>query len=179
MADRIKPGNGRMRKLFTQARLKEILHYDPASGIFTWIDTRCHRIKNGDRAGTIVLRNGKKYRTINVDHVPTYEHQLAWLYVTGEWVYQIDHWDRDGLNNKLANLRSCSSSENKANATTPSHNTSGFKGVSWCENQKKWRATISKDRRIYYIGVFDDPAVGHSAYLDKARELYGEFARSE
>lgn len=55
---------------------------------------------------------------------------------------QIDHIDGDKLNNQKKNLRFSTNSQNHANIGLISSNKSGFKGVSWNKNKKRWSATI-------------------------------------
>lgn len=71
-----------------QARLKELLHYDPISGVWTWRVSNT-RVRAGDRAGTVVAQG---YRKIKLDGKKYFEHRLAWLYVLGRWPAKgLDH----------------------------------------------------------------------------------------
>jgi hypothetical protein len=56
------------------------------------------------------------------------------------------------------------------------NNTSGYNGVYWDKQNKKWRAHITYQNRKYHIGCFDDPVEAGKAYDKKALELFGEFA---
>lgn len=162
----------------TAARLRELFNYDPETGIFT------HRVgrkgggtRAGDVAGRIRPHDGR--RRIGVDYGRFFAYQLAWLYVTGEWPNStIDHKNGIQSDDRFSNLRLCTNSENMANARRPSRNTSGFKGVSWHAARGKWRATIKKDRVSIHIGHFDSPIEAHEAYIAKANELFGAFARA-
>lgn len=94
---------------------------------------------------------------------------------------QIDHRDRDGLNNTRSNLRFASHHSNRGNSTPRYDNVSGFKGVaifnSHGKRTKQWRAQIGYHGRTIHLGLFLDPAEAARAYDAKARELFGEFAR--
>ncbi len=91
----------------------------------------------------------------------------------------VDHRDRDGLNNRRSNLRVCEIPNlNNANSKKYKSNTSGFKGVSWHAGSGKWRAVIGFKRKIISLGLHDTPEKAHKAYMEKAQELYGEFARA-
>ena len=104
---------------------------------------------------------------------------VAWLYMTGRWCRpEIDHRDGDATNNRWANLRRASRSQNAAKRGRPRNNSSGFKGVSLCESGK-WRAKIRKGGRCLYLGRFATPQEAHAAYAAAARKLFGEFARVE
>jgi hypothetical protein len=89
--------------------------------------------------------------------------------------HEIDHKDRNPLNNRMSNLRYATSSQNKANKTC-GLNTSGFKGVCWDKARHKWVARISRHRKHYHIGRFDSIKEAALAYNEKAVELFGEFA---
>lgn len=168
--------------MLTQERLKELLIYDPETGVFTWIGTTARRINNGDEAGYARKPNESllRYRIIHVDYRLQYAHRLAWLYVTGAFpVDQIDHVDGNGLNNRWDNLRACSDGQNKRNTKRPKTNTSGFKGVSFFHQRQKWRAYISLDGRQTHLGLFDTLEKARAARTSAATIFHGEFARSE
>ena len=89
----------------------------------------------------------------------------------------IDHIDGDGCNNKFANLRLCSNSENGFNRSLNANNTSGFKGVCWHKRSQKYMAYIKSNYKRIHLGLFDSPELAHMAYCKAAAELYGDFAR--
>lgn len=84
-----------------------------------------------------------------------------------------DHINGNGLDNRRANLREATHTENMRNRRRPRTNTSGYKGVSYVKSNGKWGASI-QDR---HIGYFRTPEVAALAYDLAAHELYGEFAR--
>jgi hypothetical protein len=67
--------------ILTQERLKEVLNYDPETGIFTRAVKR-HKYPAGEKAGTVEF-NG--YIVIRISGKTYKAHRLAWLYVYGEW----------------------------------------------------------------------------------------------
>lgn len=169
---------GRMRAHLTQERLKELLHYDPATGIFTWRRAFRGGVRADGVAGTLIKNKARTqtYRRIYVEGRRRMAHALAWLYVYGEEAAILDHIDRDGLNNRIDNLRICDKSQNGANSGKKRSNTSGYKGVTWSRNRGKWVAQLTVRRKQICIGYFDDPVEAHSAYASKAKELLGDFA---
>ncbi len=88
----------------------------------------------------------------------------------------VDHINHDGLDNRKSNLRLATHAQNNSNVGKYSNNTSGFKGVCWNKNDKKWQAQIGFKGKLYVVGRFDDPEEAHKAYCEKAKELNGEFA---
>jgi hypothetical protein len=160
----------------TQARLHELLEYDQETGDFRWRKRKAIRIAAGQIAGGVSKPSG--YWLICIDGCLYRAHQLAWLYVTGQWGRPlIDHRDGNPANNRWSNLRCATRSENSHNRGLQRNNTSGFKGVSL--HKGKWRAQIRKDGRIRVLGAFPTPQEAHAAYVAAARELFGEFARGE
>jgi hypothetical protein len=90
---------------------------------------------------------------------------------------EIDHKNGNALDNRRVNLRVCTTSQNQMNRGTQKNNSSGFKGVSFNRNAGKYTATIRKQGKLYYLGLFEDPEEAARAYDRKARELHGEFAK--
>lgn len=85
---------------------------------------------------------------------------------------QVDHIDRDKLNNLLSNLRAATKLQNSRNQEARSR--SGFKGVT--AQKKHWQATIRCSGKTHYLGVFNTPEAAAKAYNTAAQELFGEFA---
>ena len=93
---------------------------------------------------------------------------------------QVDHKDRNGLNNLRSNLRIANVSQNKANEKKRVDNTTQFKGVSFRANRaspKKFRATISVGGKKKELGYFLTAEEAFEAYKAAAISTFGEFAR--
>lgn len=90
---------------------------------------------------------------------------------------EVDHVDRDGLNNTRANLRQCSNAENVRNRSPMKNNTSGFRGVSFLARTGRWKATINGRGQRVHLGYHATAEEAARAYDAMARELHGEFAR--
>ncbi len=88
-----------------------------------------------------------------------------------------DHVDGNGINNTRGNLRLATHAQNMRNSRIPKNNSSGFKGVTWDKQHKKWRAQIQVNGRTQYLGLFAGPEEAGSAYDAAARELHGDYAR--
>lgn len=161
-----------MRSL-TQEYLKSIISYNPDTGVIKKI--RCRRGDwVGKPAGTILK---KGYRSVSINNKRYLAHHLAWLYMTGDWPVQVDHRNAIKDDNRWANLRLATCSENMHNQGKRRHNKSGYKGVCWHRGARKWVAQIKVDWKIKYLGLYDTPQAAHAAYCEAAKKYHGEFAR--
>ena len=93
--------------------------------------------------------------------------------VAGE---QVDHIDRDPLNNRRENLRLATGSENMRNLVKHKDNTSGYKGVYFHKGTRKWQAKIAVNHKQIHLGLFDTPEAAAAAYDTAALVLHGTFA---
>ena len=156
--------------MLTQQRLTKLLNYDPATGDFTWLVRTSRRVKVGDIAGHFAA-NG--YRHIGIDGKVWLAHRLTWLYMTGDFpVDQIDHINGVKADNRFCNLREATGAENQQNLPLPIHNKSGFMGVSWSRERRKWSAYIQIAGRTKYIGRFSTAESAHAAYLAAKARLH-------
>lgn len=159
----------------TAARARELLEYDLETGVFRWRVTNSNRAVAGTVAG--VIGHGG-YRYIRIDGCRCLAHRVACLMVTGEWpANEVDH--RNGIRdeNRWANLRQATRSQNRANTARTSRNTSGVKGVNWEARRGKWLARIMAAGRLHHIGYFDSLDEAAAARAKAAAEHHGEFAR--
>lgn len=158
------------------AAIKEWLHFDPLTGDFAWKKNR-KRQKAGSRAG-VTTHHG--YMQIVFQRRIWPAHKLAWVYHYSEWPeLSIDHIDRDGTNNRIANLRLATWVQQQANKWVPSQSKTGIKGVSLDKRTGKFLAKIRIDGRARQLGTFDTPQAAGAAYKKAARKHYGEFATFE
>ncbi len=141
--------------MITQARLKELLHYDPDTGIFVWLPIGRHKASGMPAGNHQTNADGKTYIRITVDCVKHYAHRLAWLYEEGEFPrYQVDHSDGDGTNNRKLNLSEATPTQNQRNRRKASNNTSGVTGVS--KSRAVWVASISVRSNQIKLGRYSD-----------------------
>lgn len=135
--------------MLTQERLKEVLHYDPDTGAFTWLkDMRANKVRND--SATCLNLDG--YLVIQVDAVQYRQHRLAFLYMDGDFPSnQVDHINRKRADNRWCNLRRATSSENMSNKK----NNNQTIGVYWCKRENRWiaRTNVSKGKRKF-LGQF-------------------------
>ncbi len=156
----------------TQSRLKEMLLYDPITGLFYWRFAR-RGIRAGQKAG---CDNSHGYAVISVDNTLHGAHRLAWLYMTGAMPKEhIDHINGDRGDNRWKNLREATLKENNRSRNSNSNNKSGYRGVCFDKVRNKWKAQITVDRKTKLIGRFDTPEQASEAYKNAAKHHFGEF----
>lgn len=91
----------------------------------------------------------------------------------------MDHRNLIADDNRIANLRLATTSQNAGNRKRRRDSKSGFKGVGWHKTKGRWYARIGLHGRRKTIGYFEEPHVAHEAYVKAAIETFGEFARFE
>ena len=158
--------------------LKDLLVYEPETGIFKWIDRPSVHMahdKVGTRAGFI---GASGYRYIKYRRKLHREHRLAYEFVFGSIPegMEIDHMDGDRANNRISNLRLATHQQNLANCKNRKNNTSGRKGVTR-HFDGRWRAKIMVDGETLHLGLFHAIEDAAAAYSKAASEHFGEFAR--
>jgi hypothetical protein len=119
--------------------IRDVLNYDPETGDLTWKVTGIKK-KAGDVAGSL---NSVGYRTVVIDQSRYLSHRLAWFLTHNEQPNVIDHINRDRADNRLANLRNVTQSQNLLNKARA--------GVVWnnCRGLKYARAYY-KDKFLYF-----------------------------
>ncbi len=153
----------------TQARLKELVHYEPETGVFT------HRIsRQGCRAGDAAgCADSAGYWVIKLDQRKHYAQRLACLYMTGWWPSdEVDHKDRVRSNNAWTNLRPATDKQQAENRNLYATSTSGFRGVMWREKKRKYEVRIRHNNTDHYLGLFDSIIDAVAVRLRAERDLY-------
>ncbi len=90
---------------------------------------------------------------------------------------QTDHINGDRLDNRRANLRSCSAAENAMNRGAAKNNSSGARGVSFIKSHGLFAARIRVRRRLRFLGYFKTVAEASASYERAAAEAFGAFCR--
>lgn len=156
-------------------RLHEVLHYDPLTGVWTWLVRTSNRIHIGDEAGR---SDPLGYVRIKVDGTEYLAHRLAWFYMTGDNdPAELDHRDGHPSNNRFKNIREATRSQNTANTRLRTGKTLP-KGVSLSANGLRYIAQFVHKRVTRYLGTFDSAAEAHAAYMFAAKDHHGAFARA-
>ena len=158
----------------TQAFLHENFTYDTSTGCLI------RKVAHGKRGGVGKIagkqrKNSSDYSQVMIHYRQYMAHRLIWLYVHGVWpANHLDHINGIKTDNRIENLREATRSQNMGNRVRPKHNTSGYKGVSWNKNTRKWQV---KFRRVA-LGSFDDIVEAASVYNAAYTAFYGEFAKA-
>jgi hypothetical protein len=104
-------------------------------------------------------------------------HRVARAIAFGAWpTAEVDHIDRDRVNNRLSNLRGADRRENNRNTRSRAGASSQYLGVAWRKSAAKWVAQIQTDGRKKFLGQFADEAEAARAYDAAARMRYGAYA---
>jgi hypothetical protein len=164
--------------MITQERLKELFEYEEATG-------RLRRLKTigAKKSGSYATSKTKQgYLQAQIDGRTYTVHRLVYLYHFGEFPIMIDHINRDKVDNRLTNLRVATFSQNACNTKKRKDNTSGTKGVTYCNTRKAWLVKVTKDSKVVvsktFKGSFDNETIKQEAiaWVSLARQQYhGEF----
>lgn len=164
------------RKLpLTAEYLRDIMSYDPDTGILRWAKKTTKRVVVGEASGH---PDKDGYLAVMIYYKVYRSHRLAWLWMTGEWPkHQIDHINGIPADNRWCNLREATEGQNMANKR--GYNSLGLKGI-WRHRTtgKYWAQVMSKGIK-YKRGPFDTPEEAHQAYRELALQHHGEYARFE
>lgn len=158
----------------TQKELKTWFDYDPNTGILTWKSkpTPKGRVVIGAPAGALKAGTHGNYLHTQILGYRTGNHRIIWCWMTGVWPDEIDHLDRDGLNNRWNNLEDKGKSRNMLNRSR-SHQCRHLRGATPRKNGK-WVSQIGFEGKNIHIGTFGSEQEAHDAYLKKSLELFGE-----
>jgi len=160
--------------------LKELLlsemRYNPDTGELWWVKGGPRR--NTERpVGTVHSSGYLIFSTgVNSNIYSLRAHRVAWLLYYGDWPKGfLDHVNKDGLDNRITNLRAASYPENNRNKSLPSNNKSGYRGVSWSSYHKKWVARIGTGEKHKFLGYFNCPTVAAMQYDKASIKYHGDF----
>lgn len=87
----------------------------------------------------------------------------------------VDHKNHDETDNTRENLRNVTQMQNLQNRKSKT-GTSKYKGVSWSNRTNRWYSAIGANKKLYFLGGFDNEEDAAKAYNEMAVKLHGEFA---
>jgi hypothetical protein len=176
----------------TQERLKELLHYDPETGDWTWKVQLSNAALIGSSAGSIYCQLGRtkthSILRIRIGRKNYLAHRLAFLYMLGRWpIGEVDHKNRNPMDFSWKNLREgASRSQQGANKSKRSGTSSRYKGVhlerprKWkpieSQHDQVWRACIQVNGKMISLGSYANEDEAGRAYNVAAIRYFGEYA---
>jgi hypothetical protein len=157
------------------AEAQEFLSYDPLTGEFRFLCDRGNNPSKGKIAGWI---DKDGYMQVMVGKKMVRMHKLAWAWVHGEWPRTVDHINRDKTDNRIANLRMATPSQQVMNTPRRKDNTSGHKGISWDASRSRWQASVWANGKTVRRR-FEDFVQACEWRRTTASSLHGEFFAGE
>lgn len=177
-------------KGISPSTLSKLVEYNPFTGAFIWrvrpnsyfkTERDC-KIWNARFAGNPAFNcdDGRGYLVGQILGKKVKAHRAAWALHYGFWPAElIDHINGDKSDNRIANLREATNSQNLMNRGANVNNKSGLKGVSWDRRKEKWQARISRQFKSRHLGYFATAEEAHSAYREASARLHGEYSRTQ
>lgn len=161
--------------MLTADRARELLEYSVQHRGLIWRVTRSKA-----KAGSLAGRPDKDgYLIIGIDGKRYKAHRVVYLMHHGAFPDgDVDHIDCDKQNNLIENLRVADASQNRCNVRLQVVNSTGFKGVHFNKNARRYRSIIKFKGETRFLGYFDNPEDAHAAYTEAANDMHGEFARA-
>jgi hypothetical protein len=153
---------------------KDYLHdlFEYREGDLYWKVAR-KGTKKHKKAGTLNLHgymqtqiNGKIYKN----------HRIIFMMFNGWLPEQIDHIDRNTLNNSINNLRPATNTQNQCNSKVRITSQSGIKNVRWEKRRNKWQVRLKINGKDKHIGYFNDLETAKAKAIEARKLYYGEFA---
>lgn len=162
-----------MKTTLTQELLKEHLHYNLDTGVFTWIKGNGKSVNAGDEVHTT---DKFGYKLIRIFGKNFKQHRLAFLYMTDDVPAIVDHINGIKGDNRWCNLRKANTFTNQQNKRLQKNNRFGMKGVYYRKDRKMYQATIQVNKLSMRVGSYKTPEEAHIAYCFAALEYHKEFA---
>lgn len=159
------------RNNLTQEIVKELLDYDPESGILTWKERSSIWFEDNENKTKDQIRNwwnsrfanktasfqrSDKYFQIKIFGIGYKAHRIIWLWMTGDNPEKVDHENGNCYDNRWINLRNVDHFANAQNAKKRRDNVSGVTGVSFFDQSQKYKASIQVNKKSIYLGLFSD-----------------------
>lgn len=138
----------------SQERLKELLDYDPITGILTWKNHKNRTDLNGKPCGH--ARNKDGHLSCEINSIKYFAHRIIYKWMTGEDPVIMDHINGKGDDNRWHNLRNVTHRENSLNSKLPIDNKSGCAGVYYHEKQERWHANVRQFGKSIHLGSYKD-----------------------
>jgi len=160
--------------MITQAKVLEL--YDYKNGELYWKKSTNNKVKIGSKAGgNSVNSDGRK--SISINKKRYLASRIIFLHQKGYLPSMIDHVNGIKTDNCIENLRPATSLTNNQNAKIRSDNISGFKGISWSKDKKKWSVQIRINGKKKSFGHFKDLELADLVSQEARNKYHKDFAR--
>ena len=168
--------------------LRQLLRFDPNTGKIFWLprpiemfpSERTWKMWNTRFANKAALTRVSMhgYSVGTLLGMPFSAHRVIFAMCHGEWAdADVDHINGVRTDNRIANLRAATRSENLRNSKIRNTNKSGIKGVQWCKRERKWLAHIRVNNKQICLGRFDDKTAAANSYATASALYHREFGR--
>ena len=159
----------------TQEELRQAFDYNEEAGDLCWKYRPANNVKIGV---PVRAKNTDGYYQVGFKRKVYTVHRIIWMLVYGEWPdAEIDHANCDKNDNRLENLRLSTKGQNQSNSHKRDGLTSFYKGVCWNARSKKWRAQVTHENKVMYLGEFLKQEDAYDAYCRVVLSLKGDFVR--
>lgn len=156
----------------TKNEIESLFEYK--DGDLFWKVTKGSAAIKGNKAGS---KDKNGYLQTKINGKIYKNHRLIWVMHGFCLPEFLDHIDNNPSNNRIENLRPVDKRLNAANSRIRGDNRSGFKGVSFHKQRKKWRASIGINGKCLHLGLYSNVEDAKSAYLEAAFRMFGMYAR--
>ena len=133
----------------------------------------------GSIAGSKSLSgDGAPRYTVKIDQLAYPVHRIVYALHNKRdpFPYEVDHKDRNPLNNDPHNLRVANRSQNASNKNIQSNNTSGVRGVTFCKRTGKWMSQIGKNGKTFFLGRYSNIEEAKKAREKKEKDIHLDFS---
>jgi hypothetical protein len=165
---------------FTQQRAKELFEYHSDGYLIRKVSGSGRSNKAGDKVGHYAAKNlgqrNARYITTKINGEHWCVHKLIFLWHHGYVPEQLDHINRNTLDNRIENLRPATASQNASNRKLFSNSTSKAKGVSWVSYRNKWFVYVDINKTRKNIGYFDDFELAELVAIEAREKYHGAYA---
>ena len=134
--------------------------------------------RSNAKAGSVIRNVGSHgYYRVRVDGKYYLVHRILWCMRYGQWpTGDIDHIDRNPLNNCTSNLREATHQQNMCNTAMQKNNTSGHRGVSWHKAAGKWIVQLNAGGQSIYGGLHECKQAAIVKYIELQNKYHMEFS---